>query len=163
MFNQLSVNETDEVLDFLTSEVGFYHVSRDDLTDRPTPDGPSLVHRIELMEPVKSEVLEYLDNGGLEPERFAKASIIRPDHTPKDVMEYKIGPLPLSIGDRKPDDEIGIDGDDSPVEGVIMLKLRRDGGECISVKNPDKHAFCLQKSLLTRDQLMQLRLVGRRR
>ena len=80
------------------------------------------------MEPNKAEVLVYLDAEGPVPERFAKVTVVRSESRPKDVMEYKVGPLPLKIGDEKPESEIGIGGDDSPVEGVVMLKLREDGG-----------------------------------
>jgi len=127
VFNQLSEDEINEVLEFLADDVGFYHIAKSDSDIFPTTAGPSLVHRVELLDPVKSEVLDFLDNDGPEPERYAKASIIRSAHVPKDVMEYKIGPLPLNIGERKSDSEIGVDGDDSPVEGVIMQKLRADG------------------------------------
>lgn len=127
VFNQLSIDEMDEVLNFLVDDVGLYQLARSGLLEFPTTSGPNILHRVELLEPDKSEVLEYLDNDGPEPERFAKAYVLRSEASPKDVMEYKIGPLPLNIGDRKPNRQIGVDGDDSPFEGVIMQKLRADG------------------------------------
>lgn len=127
VFNQLSIDELDEVMDFLVEDAGLYHIARSSVDVFPTTSGPNLLHRIELLEPNKAEVLEYLDNDGPVPERFAKAYVIRSEQSPKDVMEYKVGPLPLNIGDRKPRREIGVDGDDSPVYGVVMQKLREDG------------------------------------
>lgn len=127
VFNQLSIDEIDEVLDFLVEDVGFYLIARSSFDVFPTTSGPNLLHRVELMEPNKAEVLEYLDNDGPVPERFAKAYVIRSESSPKDVMEYKVGPLPLNIGERKPRREVGVNGDDSPVYGVVMEKLREDG------------------------------------
>ena len=128
VFNQLSEDESEEVLRFLVDEVGLYHTTKTKGRPMPTTAGPNFVHRVELMEPDKDEVLVYLDDEGPEPERFAKVIVVRPESRPKDIMEYKVGPLPLTIGDKKPKSEIGMGGDDSPVEGVVMLKLREDGG-----------------------------------
>lgn len=112
----------------MVNEAGFYQNARSDSKTKPSLDGPNFVHRVELFEPDKGEVLTFLDQNGKEPKRYAKASIVRPSNDPKDVMEYKIGPLPLSIGEPKSKARIGMDGNDSPVEGVIMKKLRKDGG-----------------------------------
>ena len=128
VFNQLSVEEIDAVIEFLVQELGVYHPSLNQSDPRPTTAGPDILQRIECHAPVKAEVLEYLDNNGTVPGRFAKAIVLRSTHVPKDSMEYKVGPLPLKAGKRKPTDEIGIDGDDSPVEGVVVQKLRTDGG-----------------------------------
>ena len=43
--------------------------------------------------PVKSEALEYLDNDGAKPKRFAKVTVQRGGVSPPDVMEYRVGPL----------------------------------------------------------------------
>lgn len=41
----------------------------------------------------KSRVLEYLDNNGTFPGRYAQVNVIRGAQNPPDVMEYKVGPL----------------------------------------------------------------------
>eukprot|EP00210_Caulerpa_lentillifera_P000478 g461.t1 len=125
VFNQLTQDETEQVLSFLIDELGYYNLTGGGPT--PTTSGPNLIYRVELMEPNKEQVLNYLDGEGPEPERFAFAVLIRSTNQPKDVMEYKIGPLPINPGARKSDSEIGENGDDSPREGVVMEKLKRDG------------------------------------
>ena len=128
VFNQLTIDEINDVVDFLVRELGVFHLERNESDPMPTTAGPDILQRVELLEPVKAEVLEYLDNNGTVPGRFAKAIVLRSTHVPKDSMEYKVGPLPLNFGPRKPAEEIGVNGDDSPVQGVVAQKLREDGG-----------------------------------
>eukprot|EP00210_Caulerpa_lentillifera_P002350 g2255.t1 len=125
VFNQLTEDETEQVLYFMYEELGYYNPDERRLP--PTTAGPNFIYRVELMEPVKDEVLNYIDGEGPEPQRFAFVVAIRSESKPKDVMEYKIGPLPLIPGPRKDPSQIGRNGDDSPREGIIMQKLRADG------------------------------------
>lgn len=51
-----------------------------------------LLH-VNLFPPVKTEALEFLDNGGATPKRYAKVNVQRGAIPIPDVMQYKIGPL----------------------------------------------------------------------
>lgn len=92
----------------------------------PTPEnGPNYIFRVELLEPNKEEVLNYLDQNGPKPDRFAKVIVIRASEHPKDIMEYKVGPLPLAIGKNRTLSKN--DTNLSLREGVIVEKLFEDG------------------------------------
>lgn len=46
-----------------------------------------------LQPPTKADALEYLDNSGVKPKRYAKVTLQRGAVPSPDVMEYKVGPL----------------------------------------------------------------------
>jgi len=88
VFNQLTRSETQQVLNFMIEELGYYDPRGSG--SRPTTSGPNLIYRVELMEPVKDEVLDYIDGEGPRPDRFAFVVVVRSENQPKDVMEYKV-------------------------------------------------------------------------
>jgi primary-amine oxidase len=67
-----------------------------------TKDGDDHAHRqhvpyiIELLRPNKSDVVEYLDNEGPEPARWARLSVSESKGDEAYLVEYQIGPLPPS-------------------------------------------------------------------
>ncbi|KAK9812036.1 hypothetical protein WJX73_000183 [Symbiochloris irregularis] len=54
------------------------------------------IYNIFLLPPNKTASLAYLDSNGPAPDRFAQAIVVRGSYP--DVMEYKVGPLPLGAG-----------------------------------------------------------------
>ncbi|CAH1801569.1 unnamed protein product [Owenia fusiformis] len=51
------------------------------------------IHRMALLPPEKAKALDYLDNGGSHPGRFAEVHVIRGNSVNPDLMEYKVGPV----------------------------------------------------------------------
>ena len=58
----------------------------------------SRISHLYLFPPEKEAVLQYLDNDGPLPKRYAKVHVLRTDADPPDVMFYKVGPLDSSVG-----------------------------------------------------------------
>lgn len=73
-----------------------HHADRGlNLTDADTArDSDNFIHLVESYHPKKADALAYLDGGGVEVERYARAVI---NHGPAEkVVDYLVGPLPLS-------------------------------------------------------------------
>lgn len=62
-------------------------------TDTPANLKQNFLLNVNLFPPVKTEALEFLDNGGPKPKRFAIATVQRGAIPAPDVMQYKVGPL----------------------------------------------------------------------
>ncbi|GMH42873.1 hypothetical protein BSKO_10792 [Bryopsis sp. KO-2023] len=135
IFDQLSTTEIWDVINVLVDDMGFFHERNEtyQIKDMPTPAGPDHIYRVELFEPSKKEALAYLDGDGPRPQRFAKAIVIRASAEPKDVMEYKVGPLPIPE-DKRSRKEIKKKGK-GPRPGVTVEELLEDG-EMPFVKRP---------------------------
>lgn len=74
-------------------------VREQDSTIVPPADAASNKNYITVMDammPNKREALDYLDGGGERPGRYAKVIAVRGADVPAKVVEYKVGPLPLS-------------------------------------------------------------------
>lgn len=90
MLHALSAKEMDGLSDFIRNW---------DPSVVAPEDAASNVNYLTVMDaimPDKKQALKYLNGGGSEPKRFAKVTAIRGGDTPAKVVEYKVGPLPLS-------------------------------------------------------------------
>ncbi|XP_059172011.1 putative amine oxidase [copper-containing] [Physella acuta] len=56
--------------------------------------GSSSIYMMDLLLPNKAEVLSFLDNSGVPPNRAARVMVFRGDLTPPVVQEFRCGPLP---------------------------------------------------------------------
>lgn len=54
----------------------------------------SYIYLIDLLLPDKNDVLQYLDHGSKKPKREAKVIVVRGNHVPPVVEEYRVSPLP---------------------------------------------------------------------
>uniref|UniRef100_A0A1D1ZP82 Amine oxidase n=1 Tax=Auxenochlorella protothecoides TaxID=3075 RepID=A0A1D1ZP82_AUXPR len=96
IFDQFTIEEADDIKAYVTDTLR--------LTDPSTiPDGSpgpqptqDILYRIEPMPPPKAAAVAYLDGHGPEPERFAHVITYRGTASPRDIMEYRVGPLPVS-------------------------------------------------------------------
>lgn len=83
-FSPLSEEETANVVSLIkergyASYTQYFHENR--------------ISHVYLYRASKAAILDYLDNNGSLPSRYARVQIIRPTASPPDVMEYKVGPL----------------------------------------------------------------------
>lgn len=154
IFDQLASYEIYDVLNFLVDDMGFFHEQNDtyEIEDMPKPAGPNHVYRIELLEPPKDEAIAYLDGSGPRPKRYARAIVVR--SVEKDMMEYKIGPLPLPE-DTRSRKELKKNGK-SPRPGVTVEKLLEDG-EIPFVKRPTFKYTSLWSEIVVARVAYQLR------
>ena len=84
IFEPLTGDETDKVIDKLKA---------DGITKKRTSLGSNYISHIYLFPVEKSLSLEYLDNNGPFPKRYARVHVIRGAVKPPDVMIYKVGPV----------------------------------------------------------------------
>jgi len=56
------------------------------------------VRSVDLDDPPKAEMLEYLDKGGPKPERYARAWVMHLQGEADHIMEYRVGPIDASAG-----------------------------------------------------------------
>ena len=56
------------------------------------------VRSVDLDDPPKAEMLDYLDNGGPKPERYARAWVMHLQGESDHIMEYRVGPIDASAG-----------------------------------------------------------------
>lgn len=92
VLDQLSPEEVKSVAEYLEAEFDLIREEPANLTDCHYVNR---LFKVTKFPPPKVEVLDYLDNGGPPPARYAEAMIIR---APIDIMHYKVGPLPLVEG-----------------------------------------------------------------
>ena len=84
IFEPLTGDETDKVIDKLRA---------DGIVKRRSSLETNHISYIYLFPVEKSLALEYLDNNGPYPKRFAKVHVMRGAVIPPDVMIYKVGPV----------------------------------------------------------------------
>lgn len=87
IFAPLTASEMDKVAKFLLDN------NVVSTLNKPTSLTENFILNQILDPPKKTEALEYLDNGGEKPKRYAKAIVQRGAVQPPDVMEYRVGPL----------------------------------------------------------------------
>ena len=93
VFNQLTLEELGVVQAYLTAALDLH-----DPTATPGMATPlqNFLSRIELLPAPKEAALAHLDGlTGEAPPRYARATVARGAARPRDVMEYRVGPLPL--------------------------------------------------------------------
>ena len=88
VFEELSVQEIEEVLDILNSQADLNLVS-----PKKATLNSNYVHSIELKLPDKNEVVKYLDGISDRPERKAAVYIFKGAKSPAYVEEYEVGGL----------------------------------------------------------------------
>ena len=91
----------------------------------------NIVSHVYLYPQDKSLVLDYLDNGGAFPGRYAKVHVVRGANDPPDVMEYKVGPL------------------NENVENITVEELRNDTEITFNQRPFEVREFGLIQKLLT--------------
>ncbi|GMH38438.1 hypothetical protein BSKO_06322 [Bryopsis sp. KO-2023] len=128
IFDQLTTDEIWDVVNFMVDDMGIFHIRNEtwnSTAEMPTPTGPNYLYRVEVLKPPKAAALKYLDEEGPKPKRFAKAIVFRPANDPRDIMEYKVGPLPLQKSGKR---TVGkTDANLSPFHGVVVEQLVKDG------------------------------------
>jgi len=93
IFDQLSPEEVKSVAEYLE---GVFDLIREEPANLTDCHSVNRLYKVTKFPPPKTEVLGYIDNGGLKRARYAEAMIIR---EPFDIMHYKVGPLPLVEGE----------------------------------------------------------------
>ncbi|GAB4821559.1 hypothetical protein N2152v2_008605 [Parachlorella kessleri] len=115
----------------------------------------NFLFRIELFPPPKAEAVAFLGGVGPRPERFARAIVYRGADSPRHIMEYKVGPLPLNystagieelvdpgqIPFAKFPTSISTSAWTEAAVGPVALELRElfknmTGGKCYSTTGP---------------------------
>eukprot|EP01023_Acetabularia_acetabulum_P004083 TRINITY_DN11717_c1_g1_i1.p1 TRINITY_DN11717_c1_g1~~TRINITY_DN11717_c1_g1_i1.p1 ORF type:complete len:947 (-),score=198.93 TRINITY_DN11717_c1_g1_i1:162-3002(-) len=100
IFNELAKEEMLALGDYISLAFGIWWQGNDESIDREGLDAlhnMSMLTNMQLYPPFKDEAIAYLDGEtDIPPPRFAKAVVVRGFE--RDVMEYKIGPLPLVDG-----------------------------------------------------------------
>lgn len=138
IFDQLATHEIWDVLEFSVREMGWFHLLNGSYNSTDELPGPfdDYIYRVELIPTPKQQALEYLDGAGPRPDRFAKVIVFRGTAVPRDIMEYKVGPLPIGRS-KKGKDKVGENGAEnlSPRPDVLVEKLRKDG-EIPYIKRP---------------------------
>ncbi|CAD7705112.1 unnamed protein product [Ostreobium quekettii] len=130
VFDQLATHEIWNVLEFSVGEMGWFHLLNSSYNSTDELPGPfdDIIFRVEVLPPPKQEALAYLDGAGPRPDRFARVAVIRGSATPRDVMEYKVGPLPIAAnGDSGEGKFERVQQNLSPRPDVLVEKLRKDG------------------------------------
>lgn len=78
------------------SVTAFLH-QRDDFPRHDDHSGSwTRIDQIEVLRPNKSDVLEYYDENGSQPGRYARVSVVRYKSATAKLVDYMVGPLPLS-------------------------------------------------------------------
>jgi primary-amine oxidase len=86
-FAELDDVEAGQIYTFLSEADTIKQVSSPLADDLP-------VYLIELLRPNKSDVVDYLDNGGAFPERWARVSTLKSEGDDAFIMDWMVGPLP---------------------------------------------------------------------
>ncbi|KAK5063145.1 hypothetical protein LTR84_005221 [Exophiala bonariae] len=55
-----------------------------------------VIYRIETLRPNKTDVVDYLDNNGPQPERWARVAMLEFRHNDAFNVDYMVGPLPIT-------------------------------------------------------------------
>jgi hypothetical protein len=91
IFDQLNDVEIRTTSEFIASELGL--IATDEEPSIYDCDSAQRIYKVEKFPMVKAEALAYLDKEGSVPARYAKVTVV---HAPIEVMEYKVGPLPIT-------------------------------------------------------------------
>nr|QOL01225.1 putative extracellular protein TR9_033 [Trebouxia lynnae] len=168
IFDQLTIAEYNSVVDFMVNETGFIFPAAENrdvhinVVDSGMPVSGDAAYLTEnylynvFLWPVdKAEALAYLDSGGPVPARYAKVIAVRGANSPPDVMEYKVGPLPIGPDSayveqypdghiawvKRPGDDLGDSGAMPDVidDAAAILKpvFNATIGQCYSNSDPD--------------------------
>mmetsp|Transcript_34230 Transcript_34230/g.80641 ORF Transcript_34230/g.80641 Transcript_34230/m.80641 type:complete len:863 (+) Transcript_34230:103-2691(+) len=95
IFDQLNPSEYKSVIDFVTSdEVNLADTTKEGLSSANRAMNRNYVVFVQLFPPPKAEAIAYLDRKtDSPPERYAIVTVNRGRQRPRDMMQYKIGPL----------------------------------------------------------------------
>lgn len=95
IFDQLSPSEYKSIVDYATSDdVGIADTTKEDINSADKAQNRNYIVFVQLFPPPKAEAIAYLDRKtDTPPERFAIVTINRGRKRPRDMMQYKIGPL----------------------------------------------------------------------
>lgn len=91
LFENLSVEDIESAVTFLLAQGDLNLTAYEDATI-----DSNYIFLLETLVPPKQDVLNYLDNSGANPGRWARAILYNGGKATPDVTEVKVGPLPVS-------------------------------------------------------------------
>jgi hypothetical protein len=95
IFDQLSPSEYKSVVDFCTSDdIGIADSTKEGIHSADRAQNRNYIVFVQLFPPPKAEAIAYLD-GDIDtpPKRYAIVTVNRGRERPRDMMQYKIGPI----------------------------------------------------------------------
>ena len=95
IFDQLSPSEYKSVIDFCTSDdTGFADTTKEGIQNAYRAQNRNYIVFVQLFPPPKTEAIAYLDGDtDIPPNRYAIVTVNRGRERPRDMMQYKVGPL----------------------------------------------------------------------
>jgi len=95
IFDQLSPSEYKSVVDFATNDdIGIADTTKEGINSASKAQNRNYIVFVQLFPPPKAEAIAYLDREtDTPPQRYAIVTVNRGRQRPRDMMQYKIGPL----------------------------------------------------------------------
>ena len=113
IFDQLNPSEFDSLVTYVTQDTNIADTTMDDVESSNDAFNSNYIVFMQLFPPPKTDAIEYIDgNSDTVPDRYAIVTIHRGRERPRDVMQYKIGPL--------------VHGKVQQTENTVVEKLLRD-------------------------------------
>lgn len=113
IFDQLNPSEFDSLVTYVTQDTNIADTTMDDVESSNDAFNSNYIVFMQLFPPPKTDAIEYIDgNTDTVPDRYAIVTIHRGRERPRDVMQYKIGPL--------------VHGKVQQTENTVVEKLLRD-------------------------------------
>eukprot|EP01023_Acetabularia_acetabulum_P004614 TRINITY_DN1195_c0_g1_i3.p1 TRINITY_DN1195_c0_g1~~TRINITY_DN1195_c0_g1_i3.p1 ORF type:complete len:860 (+),score=136.35 TRINITY_DN1195_c0_g1_i3:914-3493(+) len=98
IFNLLTIEELNDVANYVIEELDLATTQFDEngrlQFPPPSPEEDQLLE-IDVFPVNKKQAIEYLDFDGVRPQKYARVTVSRGSINPPDVVEYKVGPLPV--------------------------------------------------------------------